>query len=202
MQGLESGATSGTHSGSTEFESESGISVLIHLSSSNQFSGYSLTTTSIISLLYVIQCYTMLQNRQLVLTFRHHSGQYIYVFCCNCQKCIFYFQTLLYVRYEVLTAETENYNFWDITPCNLASQPMFQRNISPYHQGLRVNHARSQCHSVCFMLVSYLAYHSTLKMEAICSSKTLAVFQQITRHHIPKNRTLHIIIFYVAGSSI
>jgi hypothetical protein len=34
--------------------------------------------------------------------------------------------------------------------------------------------------AACFMLVSCLAYSSTLKMEVICSSETLVDFQQTT----------------------
>jgi hypothetical protein len=34
-----------------------------------------------------------------------------------------------------------------------------------------------------------LAYSSTLKMEAICSTETLADFQRTTRRYIPEDRT-------------
>jgi hypothetical protein len=44
--------------------------------------------------------------------------------------------------------------------------------------------------AVCFMLVSYLAYSSTMKMEEIYSSETLVDFQRSTRHCIPENGTL------------
>jgi hypothetical protein len=40
------------------------------------------------------------------------------------------------------------------------------------------------------MLVSCLACSSTLKMVAICSSKTLVNFQQTLRHYIPEVRVL------------
>jgi hypothetical protein len=40
-----------------------------------------------------------------------------------------------------------------------------------------------------FMQASALVYSSTMKMEATCSSETLADFQ--LRHYIPKERTLH-----------
>jgi hypothetical protein len=42
----------------------------------------------------------------------------------------------------------------------------------------------------CFMLVSCLAYSSTLKMEAICSSKTYVVLQMSTWRYIPEGRKL------------
>jgi hypothetical protein len=54
----------------------------------------------------------------------------------------------------------------------------------------------------CFMLVSYLAYSSTLKM-ATCSSKTPVDFQRTTQRYIPKDttllhstKTISFIIFY------
>jgi hypothetical protein len=43
----------------------------------------------------------------------------------------------------------------------------------------------------CFMLVSCLAYFSTLNMEASCSSETSVDFQLTKRRYIPENRTLH-----------
>jgi hypothetical protein len=42
-----------------------------------------------------------------------------------------------------------------------------------------------------FTLVSYLAYSSTLKMEATCSSETSEDFQRTTRRYIPEDRTLN-----------
>jgi hypothetical protein len=44
--------------------------------------------------------------------------------------------------------------------------------------------------AACFMLVSCLAYSSTLKMEAMWSSEMLGDFQQ-TRHCISEDRALH-----------
>jgi hypothetical protein len=41
-----------------------------------------------------------------------------------------------------------------------------------------------------FMLVSYLAYSSTLKMEETCSSETSVDFQRATRQYITEYRTL------------
>jgi hypothetical protein len=46
--------------------------------------------------------------------------------------------------------------------------------------------------ATCFMLVSYLAYSSTLKMEATCSSETSVDFQRITRRYIPEERALRL----------
>jgi hypothetical protein len=42
--------------------------------------------------------------------------------------------------------------------------------------------------ATCFMLVSCLAYSSTLKMEATSSSKMSDDFQQIAWHYIPEDR--------------
>jgi hypothetical protein len=42
-----------------------------------------------------------------------------------------------------------------------------------------------------FMLVSYLAYSSILKMEATYSFETSVAFQQTTWHYIPKDTTLY-----------
>jgi hypothetical protein len=43
----------------------------------------------------------------------------------------------------------------------------------------------------CFVMVSFLAYTSTLRMEATYSSETLVGFQQTTWRYIPQYRTLH-----------
>jgi hypothetical protein len=42
-----------------------------------------------------------------------------------------------------------------------------------------------------FRLVSCSTYSSNLKMEAICSSKTSADFQQNTRPYVPEDNILH-----------
>jgi hypothetical protein len=46
--------------------------------------------------------------------------------------------------------------------------------------------------AICFPLISCFAYFSTLKIEATCSSETLAGFQRTTRRYVPEDRTLHI----------
>jgi hypothetical protein len=45
--------------------------------------------------------------------------------------------------------------------------------------------------ATCFMLVSCLAYSSTLKMAAKRSSETSVDFQQTAWDYIPDDRTLH-----------
>jgi hypothetical protein len=67
----------------------------------------------------------------------------------------------LYVGSEVLTAVImKSYIFWDITWCGLLKVNEHWRNMSPEAT-----------------LLSCLAYSSTLKMEAICSSETSVDFQ-------------------------
>jgi hypothetical protein len=43
----------------------------------------------------------------------------------------------------------------------------------------------------CFMLVSYLAYSSSLKMETTCSSETSDDFQRTTQPYIPEDKAIH-----------
>jgi hypothetical protein len=43
----------------------------------------------------------------------------------------------------------------------------------------------------CFLLVAWLAYSFTLKMEAVCSSKTSVNFCWATQCNIPEHSTLH-----------
>jgi hypothetical protein len=45
--------------------------------------------------------------------------------------------------------------------------------------------------AACFMLVSCLAYSSSLKMEATCSTKILVDFEQASWHCIQVDRNLH-----------
>jgi hypothetical protein len=45
------------------------------------------------------------------------------------------------------------------------------------------------------MLLSFLAYSLTLKMEVICSSETLFDFQWTTWHYIAEDRTLVSLLF-------
>jgi hypothetical protein len=49
--------------------------------------------------------------------------------------------------------------------------------------------ARSALLAACFMLVSYMAYSSIVKMEAKCSFETSVYFEWITRHCIPEDKT-------------
>jgi hypothetical protein len=52
--------------------------------------------------------------------------------------------------------------------------------------------------SSAFTLVSFLAYSSNLKMEAICSSESSVETQRTTRRHIPEDDdTLQFLYFCV-----
>jgi hypothetical protein len=69
------------------------------------------------------------------------------------------------VGFEVLTAVVMRRSvLWDMAPCT----PLLANS---------------------FILVSCLVYSSTLKMEAIFSSKTEVDFQRSTRRYIPQDRT-------------
>jgi ABC-type uncharacterized transport system YnjBCD permease subunit len=66
-----------------------------------------------------------------------------------------------YVRIEVPTAVVKSSIFWDIKSCSpLKFSPRFAGTL----------------HAICFILVSCLAYFSTLMMGAKCSSKSRLTF--------------------------
>jgi hypothetical protein len=48
--------------------------------------------------------------------------------------------------------------------------------------------------AICFMLVSCLAYSSTLMMEVVCSSETPVDFQRTTLRYIAEDRELFNVI--------
>jgi hypothetical protein len=60
--------------------------------------------------------------------------------------------------------------------------------------------------ATCFRPVSFLAYSSTMKIEATCCSETSGYFQRTTRRYIPEDRSLyesrHCVIFqcFLLGS--
>jgi hypothetical protein len=75
--------------------------------------------------------------------------------------------------------------FWDITPYSPMKVNQDFREMYRFHlQGRTLL-------STCFTLVSCLAYFSTLKMEAKCSSETSVDFKRITRCCTPENKTPH-----------
>jgi hypothetical protein len=66
--------------------------------------------------------------------------------------------------------------FWDMTLCSLLS--VSRRFGGTYH-----------LHLACWFIAELIT--STLKMEAICSSKMSVDTQQATQRHIPDDDTLH-----------
>jgi hypothetical protein len=70
------------------------------------------------------------------------------------------------------------------------SQPTFRRNTLPPYSGWNKQSKTLAWKQVTSRLVSCPAY-STLKMEAMCSSKTSVDFHWTTRRYILKNSTLH-----------
>jgi hypothetical protein len=84
--------------------------------------------------------------------------------------------------------------FWGITPCNpLKVNRRFGLTCRLHLQGRRIIHVRNQLQAskkpaelvTDFMLVSCLAYSSTLKTEVTCSSETSGDFQMTIRRYIP-----------------
>jgi hypothetical protein len=53
-----------------------------------------------------------------------------------------------------------------------------------------LNHEQAEF-AASFLLVIFLVYYSTLKMEAMCSSETSVNFYQATRHRIPEDTSVH-----------
>jgi hypothetical protein len=88
-----------------------------------------------------------------------------------------------YAGFEVFTMVVmESTIFWDITPCSpLKFNRRFGGTYRLHLQGLL---------ATCFHAGFLLAYFSTLKMEAICSSETTFHFQQTTRAYIPEDGTI------------
>jgi hypothetical protein len=73
---------------------------------------------------------------------------------------------------------------------SVKSQPTFQRNMSPPSSGTnRKPSKKPDCKPVARRAL-YLAYISTPKMEATCSSKTLVDFQRTAWSCIPEERIL------------
>jgi hypothetical protein len=78
--------------------------------------------------------------------------------------------------------------FWDIMQCSPLK--VNRRFGKVFRLQLQVRRISSALLSTCFLLVSCLAYSSTLKMEATCSSEKWVGFQRTTRLYIPEGRTL------------
>jgi hypothetical protein len=95
----------------------------------------------------------------------------------------------------------KSYFFWNITPyCPLEVSRHFGGTDRLYLQGRKANQAdqaRSKQKAepvllaACFSLVSWMAYSSTLKIGAICSSEMLVDLNRTTQFYIPEDGTLH-----------
>jgi hypothetical protein len=68
------------------------------------------------------------------------------------------------------------------------SQSKFRRNMSPLSSGLQ----STVLLATCFTLVYSLAYSSTLKKKATCTSETPIDFQRITRRYISVDGTFQV----------
>jgi hypothetical protein len=65
--------------------------------------------------------------------------------------------------------------------------------LSSGSKNIKARNQRDALLATCFMLVCYLAYSSTLKMET-CSSETSIDFQRSTRRYIPEDKPIHLIL--------
>jgi hypothetical protein len=88
--------------------------------------------------------------------------------------------------------------FKDITPYSPSKvNRRFGETYRLHLQSQRISHVRRYqdiaCNfrQACFILVSNLAYFSTLKMEATCFFETSVDLQRTTRRYISEDRTPH-----------
>jgi hypothetical protein len=102
--------------------------------------------------------------------------------------------------FEVITAVIMKGSiFWYITPCSLLKvNRRFGRTYLPFFW-IEEESKKEMIMNLTLldsisMLLSCLAYSSTLKMEATCYSETSVGSLRATRRYIPEHRTLH--IFY------
>jgi hypothetical protein len=86
--------------------------------------------------------------------------------------------------------------FWNITPCSLLKvNRRFGGTCRLHLQGRRISQARNQCEAELCLLLSCLAYSSSLKMcfrnVAKCSSGTSVDFQRTTWCYYVEDRPVH-----------
>jgi hypothetical protein len=106
-----------------------------------------------------------------------------------------------YVQYNITTRQTQ-FNSIQFFIIYVPSQHL-QGHLLPYTTQLFVHMlyiltGSYTTNQTCFVylctaftLVSWVAYFSTLKMEAKCSSEISVDFQRTTDRHIPEDGTLH-----------
>jgi hypothetical protein len=77
-------------------------------------------------------------------------------------------------------------------PCPLKVSWCFEGTSCPC-LGLKSKPSKklAGCCACCLLHADFFSYSSTLKMEVICSFKTLVDFRQNTQHYIIEDRTLH-----------
>jgi hypothetical protein len=134
-----------------------------------------------------------------IINVRQWPGETTYelVFSLNADQRKSVFKSVMYLKSSF---------FWDITPCcSLKTSQYFEVTCHFHLQSWRVIQARNQPEggsrqssgrlsllpASCWYLASSLAYFSTMKMEATCSSKISVGFQRNIWHYIPEDRTLH-----------
>jgi hypothetical protein len=117
----------------------------------------------------------------------------------NGEICHYNYHFLLWPSLKFIKTTTllKSIIFWDTMPCSPLKFNHFWGTNCLHLQGLRISPARYHHESKWeaeppgFTIVSCLAYSSTLKMEAICSSETWVYFQRTTWHYVPDDSTHH-----------
>jgi hypothetical protein len=94
-------------------------------------------------------------------------------------------QTKCYI-FSLVFLKTQKDNISD----KILSHKAFQRSCYSEETNMKQAASRAQL-AACFMPVSCMAYASTLKMGATCSSETLVDFHWTTQCYIPEDMTLH-----------
>jgi hypothetical protein len=102
----------------------------------------------------------------------------------------------MHIASEVLTAVIMKCSvFWYIATCSpMKVNRSFEGTYRLHLHCRRISQARNQREAggkLNFLIVPYLAYSSTLKMEATCSSETSTDFHRTTLRYIPEDRTLN-----------
>jgi hypothetical protein len=97
---------------------------------------------------------------------------------------------ILVIKFEVLTAVVMKCPIaWDITLCSLLKiNTCFGGTCRLQLQGRRISPPELAT-NICFIIVLFLAYCLTLKMEVTSFSETSVHFQRTTGRYIPEERT-------------
>jgi hypothetical protein len=94
----------------------------------------------------------------------------------------------------LLMVVMKSHELWDVMLCSLLKvNRRFGGTCHHNIQGQRISQAGNQ-RLLSATMVYCLAFSSTLKMEATCSSETSVDFQRTTRRYIPEDRTLYCVI--------